>query len=353
MSILLSSSAKDRFIKCLPQTPYCSKNPKQDGVIIREKHKALAFPYIQLNQRMKSYLPFDVDREGAAFSWEGAELPPPTIISINSDNGRAHLLYELNAPVCFPDHNGNGNPRKKPMEYFNAIYRSMCAKLDADCCYHGFITKNPLNNRWTVLYHDLARYDLGELAEYAKPIFKNHSDFTESSVDIDENTIIYEGTRFNVLYDVVRFYAYKSVRRVFTYEELYALLLEYASGINTRQCKPPMGNRSIHSLVKYISGYVWNNRENIISNQKNRGACGLSPILHRMTNQEYIEEIKKRQQIGAAYTNKIQRNTTEAKIIQSIEKLSVCGEKITIGAVSRDIGISKSNISVRYGHLFK
>ena len=65
------------------------------------------------------------------------------------------------------------------------------------------------------------------------------------------------------------------------------------------------------------------------------------------------EEIKARQILGAGYTNNLQRSATESKIIDAIGVLVGNAERVTMGKVARMTGISKSNISINYGHLFK
>lgn len=139
-------SASTRFISNLPTRSYCT-NDFAAGLLIRRKKDAIRYEYIQLNRKLRFYLPFDIDREGAAFAHEDAGLPAPTIIIINRENAHAHLLYELKSPVAFKDYNGNGKARYAPIRYYEALMRGMAERLDADRSYSQLICKNPRHKR--------------------------------------------------------------------------------------------------------------------------------------------------------------------------------------------------------------
>lgn len=97
-----NKTALERFADHLPAKPYCAEKITW-GMYIRPKEIALDYPLIQLNRKLRFYLPFDIDRVGAAFTYEEANLPAPTLTMINRKNAHAHAAYELECPVSFHD----------------------------------------------------------------------------------------------------------------------------------------------------------------------------------------------------------------------------------------------------------
>jgi hypothetical protein len=119
--------------------------------------------YLELNPSdVARYLTFDVDREGAGAAWIDADLPEPSFIVINRDNGHAHLTYRLSTPVCITN-----NGREAPKLYLKDIKAEYTYRMGADRAYNGTLTKNPIHNGWACIACEgsLAKsYSLGELA---------------------------------------------------------------------------------------------------------------------------------------------------------------------------------------------
>lgn len=148
------------FVSRLPRRPYCSDDPTH-GLIVRPSEIALMRRHIQANPPHETaWLIFDLDYQGAAFAWESANLPPPTVTISNPANGHAHLLYGLTTPVALSD-----AARDAPIRYAAALQAAFLAKLSADPGYAGLVTKNPLHDAWRTIWVPHL-YDLGELAEY-------------------------------------------------------------------------------------------------------------------------------------------------------------------------------------------
>ena len=94
------SDFRSTFYQNLPHKPYCT-DELGAGLIIRQKKTAIQMPYIQHNPPcFISSLVFDVDRSDAYFAWSDANLPTPTWIAKNRQNGHAHIGYMLATPVC-------------------------------------------------------------------------------------------------------------------------------------------------------------------------------------------------------------------------------------------------------------
>ncbi len=306
---------------------------------------------------MRCYLTFDVDSDGAAFSWEKADLPAPTIICVNPENSHAHLLYEIINPVSFFGSDG-GAARIKPMKFYQAIYRSMRKKLNADDGYIGLIVKNPLHKNWYSIFHDTAQYDLAQLAESAPPIWYEDGYFAtkkelEANGDILFEGQIYENVRFKTLYSIMKHYCYRAVRHASSPDGLVTTVFEFGNAVNLERCSPPLRSSEIRSIARNVGRWTWQHRETVIRNTKNRGVMDFEPIPYPISPETKADIIKERQRSGADHTNKKQRSETESKIIRAIGALVEKGERVTMGKVSRMTGISKSNISAHYGHLFE
>lgn len=144
----------------LPHRPYCSDDLSR-GLIVRPAEAALRHRHLQPNAPLEvAWLVFDLDYPGAAFAWEKANLPPPTLTVSNPENGHAHLFYGLTTPVGMSD-----AARDAPIRYAAALQAAFLVKLGADPGYAGLIAKNPFHDAWRALWVQHL-YDLGELAEY-------------------------------------------------------------------------------------------------------------------------------------------------------------------------------------------
>lgn len=65
-------------------------NDFANGTKFRKREKVDQFAYCGLNPMYRSYLSFDLDFADSAFRYEEANLPPPTIITINPENAHCH-----------------------------------------------------------------------------------------------------------------------------------------------------------------------------------------------------------------------------------------------------------------------
>lgn len=123
---------------------------------------AIKNDYIQANpEGLVRWVIFDVDRPGGALAWEDANLPVPTWVSVNPENGHAHICYGLSAPVRTI---GNG-VKQHPIRYLKAVRAAFSQKLGADGAYAGILTKNPYSSKWRTQWMG-AMYTLGDLEEY-------------------------------------------------------------------------------------------------------------------------------------------------------------------------------------------
>ncbi|HDR8920146.1 TPA: replication initiation protein [Burkholderia vietnamiensis] len=158
----MSSFALQNLIEeYAPHRPWCGID--KNAAKVRPLSTALTLPYMQMsNPALACWLIFDIDRPGAATAWTDADLPPPTYVATNPENGHAHLGYALAAPVCVTD-----AARKHPQRYLAAIEHAYMTRLRADAAFNGPLAKNPLNERWKLWEPaNCPTYELGLLADY-------------------------------------------------------------------------------------------------------------------------------------------------------------------------------------------
>jgi hypothetical protein len=342
----------ERFFEYLPSMPYCMKSAKVKPYCFQlPKEKAIFYPIIQLNKLFRAYLCFDIDRQDAVSAYQSAELPEPTLIILNPKNGHSHFCYELLNPVTFT-HRGY----QKPKLFFLSVLEAMRVKLGGDPSFNRVLVKNPFWNtinggKWELIINDRV-YHLKTLANYAQlKNFKKVSVAKKYFPQLNQNIFI--GERNDKLFHDLRYRAYRIVRNYTVFEKFYNEILIYCTSVNEQFCKPPLSNSEIVHLSKSVSTWTWDKRACFANYQKkNRGAAGLEPVSYWMEGKEWVIEKKRRQRIGAKYTHSLKRQKTEKAIIQAIEELIIDGQKVTKIAVAKKIGMTKENISRRYGYLF-
>lgn len=233
-----------------PRKPYCTDD-LAEGLRIRSLSSALKRSYIQANPpHLRVWSIHDVDRPGAAISWEKASLPPPSWVAKNRVNGHAHLVWGLRAPVLV---DGLG-ARDAPMRYLAAVESMMREKLGADGGYAGLITKNPSHPLWQTLRGPRLAYDLAELAEYL-PKIEKHRPYRHHKVEE-------LGLGRNVtLFDFLRHWAYRNVRQFKGggLEGWNAWLSKVNSmGLcRNAEFKHPLHGKEVWHVAKSVAKWTW------------------------------------------------------------------------------------------------
>ena len=173
----------------LPHAPYCTDELGQ--LAIRRFKSAINKRYIQVNPpKLYFWLVLDVDRPAGALAWEDCNLPSPNFATTNPENGHAHLVYGLSAPVLTTE-----AAREAPLRYLNAIRTAYTALTKADQGYTGLITKNPLNDHWITLHGHTHLFDLSELADYVPDLSKYSDRNSCDTVGIGRNVSLFEQIR--------------------------------------------------------------------------------------------------------------------------------------------------------------
>lgn len=266
------------FESRLPSKPYCSDDLAA-GLMVRPSTTATRKKYIQVNPPwLRSWLVFDIDRPGAALSWDDVHLPEPFWTSQNPENGHAHLCYGLDAPVLLGHHD-----RQRPMRYLAAVEHAMRAKLQADPGYSGLITKNPMHKAWRTFWHPAGGlYCLDDLSEWLElPKYINKRDRPES-IGIGRNVDTFDHLR-HLAYRSVGGWKAQGGQGIFV--RYMNHLHDHAQQYTHNEHPTPLGVRECHHIAKSVARWTWSHFDIEASNkrfselQSRRGKMGGRPAM--------------------------------------------------------------------------
>lgn len=240
-----------------PHKPYCADD-LEAGLKVRSLLSALKKPYIQANPpKLRVWSIYDVDRPGAAVAWEDANLPPPSWASANRENGHAHLVWGLSAPVLVEA----DDARRAPLRYLCAVEAAFRAALDADAGYSGLITKNPVHPLWRTLRGPRVSYELGELADWVE-LPKHVPKRAPEQVGLGRNV---------TLFDFMRHWAYRNVRR---YKQEVRNFVIWQADCNTKALQRngdfmnPLDGREVWQVAKSVAKWTWSRFDIEASDQR-------------------------------------------------------------------------------------
>ena len=140
---------------------------KGHGQVIRLFRFADAFKYIEAQTPVAAHrIVIDIDRDVRAITrcndwWQLLDVPTPSYVLLNAENGHAHVFYELETAVATHD-----AARTAPLRYLAAIEAALRVALGGDVGYAGFICKNPHSQAWELHRGRRELYSLPELADY-------------------------------------------------------------------------------------------------------------------------------------------------------------------------------------------
>lgn len=247
----ISNAVYDLFRESLPHHPFCSDD--KTASLIRNVEHALRHEYIQANPPQSvRWLIFDVDREGAAYSWYDKDLPPPSWVATDPATGRGHIAYGLRAPVF-----RIGNVRPGPLRYLAAIETAYCDRLGADPYYAGLITKNPAHERWRVWCPaNDPLYDLGDLADYVDlPTVLRRRVVREIPAGMLWRNVS--------LFDELRYWAYAAIKEYYGFSpfvDWHAAVQSHAQSINVFPSPPgPLSLKEVRDTAKSVAKWTWDN----------------------------------------------------------------------------------------------
>lgn len=229
------------FADSLYRAPICTDD-FAEGTKNRAKEDALQRKYIGLNRAYRAYIVVDIDRAdpgATAFYWHDKNLPPPTIVATNPENGHCHYFYRLNTAVCFTQAG-----RKHPQDYYNAVKRRLTELLGGDQAYAGAIAKNPLSGAWKVITFNVS-YDLADFAEWF--------DIVSALQNIKlEN---FEG-RNCALFSALSKFAHKEYKNINNADALLALVRLQADLLN-KTLENPLPATEVKATARSVGRGVW------------------------------------------------------------------------------------------------
>jgi hypothetical protein len=318
----------NNFIERLPTFPLCTDS-FTNGSAHKPREVALKRDYIQFNpHHYQQALAFDVDREYAFEAWEDANLPRPSFITLSKNgNGHAHLVYVFKTPIATHDH-----ARFQPMRWAAAIERGFTRRLGADRGYAGLLTKNPLT-------HDTiatgALYDLLDLDA--------RLDYSDKAPDYKRG--VSQGLGRNVeMFDTVRFDAYREVSSFNSFDAFNNWVIQRCESVNSG-FETPLPMCEPRATAKSVACWTYKNRHKVGGHYKNKGAMMLDMVDDM--------DLKERQQAGAEYTNKVQRERTQSAIQQAYTLIAKLGKKPTQNAIAEHTGLSLRTVKTYWKNIKK
>lgn len=232
-----------------PRRPYCT-DELAAGLRVRSLTQALRRRYIQANPPMlRVWSIHDIDRPGAAVAWEDADLPPPTWATINRENGHAHLVWGLAAPVLVD----GLAARQAPIRYLCAIESMMRARLGADPGFGGLITKNPAHPQWRTLRGPVLGYELRELADYLPGIERHLPRRRPETVGLGRNCDTFDHVR-RWAYRTIR--AYRTAGGLGSWNAWLAACNDRALAHNA-EYPTPMDPRECWWIARSVAKWTW------------------------------------------------------------------------------------------------
>jgi len=214
------------------------------GVHVYSRADLVRRALVQYNPRHSlAWLTYDHDSETARFDWNDRNCPPPNLLVLNRENGHAHLLYGLEAPV----HN-YADSKDKPRRYLAAVDVALTGSLGADPGYSKLLCKNPLNDRWETESPRVRLYDLDELAGWLDLDRYQDRRRRLPAVGLGRNCTLFED---------LRRWAYRARREPFLSEEMYReTVLHHGLALNGA-FTPPLPHAEVRSVAKSVARWTW------------------------------------------------------------------------------------------------
>jgi hypothetical protein len=318
----LSLKVESQFYNGLPKMAAVC-NSFSDG--IETKSRKMAVNYSNIEHKPKQLirsLCFDVDTPNALYQWYDNNCLEPNWIAVNPENGHAHYGYLIKDPVS------NGlKSRIKPIAFVDAIERGMTVKVGADLAYSGFMTKNPMHNKWNVHTGEETAYTLNDLADNVKLIWKTKKDQAEDLSELGRNSTLFEQCRF---------WGYRNAERykqTSSYESFYKAVKAVCDHHNM-QFSSVLPESEVKSVAKSIAQYSFYKYK---GDGKQRGVMELASKGHELSMSD-------KQVLGARYSHQVRKEATEAKIREAVAYLRASCKRVSIRSVAKVAGVSNPTV---------
>jgi hypothetical protein len=243
------ASLRQAFPDLIPAKPYCA-DFLDDGLRIRSRQIALRRRHIQINGPSSfTWMPHDIDRDGAHYAHDDSNVPQPNVIMINPENGHAHSAYLLAAPVA-----RHSASRIGPLRFYGAVERGIARRLGADRRYTGLITKNPLHTDWRVEWRRDQPYTLSELADWLFDGDMAPDPCVETTLGAGRNVAIFDELRAVAYREVLKFK--RDDPGVTGLDAFRARLEAVALGINL-QFPEAINLSEVRAIAKSVAKWTW------------------------------------------------------------------------------------------------
>ncbi|MDD2653020.1 MAG: replication initiation protein [Sulfurimonas sp.] len=277
---------------------YLKKNPQR-------------YNQIQLNTDTHfNAIIMDIDDEELLTEWNAVGLPTPTIQTLNKHNDKAHLVWLLNVPVS--------KKNRKASKYYKDIVNSIKQLIGADKAYQNHQTKNFLNEElYRTTYNDVA-YDLGDFQAFIIKDEKYQDNLSEL-----QST----GSRHIDLFNELRRYGYTIAKNKNLQEKL-----EKRAELINEQFDEPIKPKSI---VKSVYQFCHENSNNFKSAAKAQAGVMKFKKIKNLSQEQYKNEVHKRQSKSAVRTADIKRLKASVRIKVTVETLLRKKIKLTYANIAK------------------
>jgi len=173
-------------------------------------------------------------------------LPCPTIIVINPENGHGHYYYLLRTPVQKFE-----TSSQKALAFYAAIERGLTRRLKADVGYSGLMAKNPLHPDWRTIWGPSKPYTLPELDHWLEDNDKAPIKRVEFEFGVGRNCSIFDSVRKFAYAHVMA--AKKSGETVGQFREA---VFKACQNVNEK-FDVSLGDKEVGCIAKSIANWTW------------------------------------------------------------------------------------------------
>ena len=257
---------------------------------------------------------------------EELHMPIPNLV-ISSKAGNGQIIYILSKPLNLSS--------KKVDNYYNAIYKSILEHLkDKDNT--NLFMKNTLNTGLYVIEQFSTKTYI--LEDFKHLIIKNHILSFEKNEYNKSN---------NFVFNYLRTFCYRNILKITTKGKIIIENkgFEIARKLKEQGKLEDFPVEDLHVMVDKIFNYIQENRAVLIEKHGRRGRY--NDLVKDCTN------LKKKQQISAKTSAKINSEKKKAQVEEAINELKKSGEKITIKAICEKSGLSNKTVIKYYKEINK
>jgi hypothetical protein len=235
-------SALRRFMDSVPFRTLAT-NSFASGVFLQPHARALQMREIAPdNDKWISSIRIDVDHADASTRWLDAELPQPSLLIVNRDNGHAHMVWQLESWV--PRFN------RSAVRYLQTVRRLLTEAVGGDPAYSGLLVHNPASGAFTV-YEGPPCYTLGALAR--------HLDLAGTATSPYAIRITSPGGRNQGLFTTLRIAAYRRVREFRARDDRkgFGDWVASVAAEENAAFAAPLSDREVAGICRSVAGWTW------------------------------------------------------------------------------------------------